>query len=256
MVSYLKRRLKTRYVGKTLHYFAVTTSTMDEARKLADAGVPEGTAVIAGKQQAGRGRLGRSWLSPEGGLATSIIFRPALADIRLLPALASVAVFRCLARSGVQASIKWPNDVLISGKKVCGILVENMFGAGNLEYSVIGIGINVNFDTTRFPEIAGIATSLSVELGKEISVQEVALQLYTELEDLYGSIAQPDVILAEWANSMDTLGRRVSVNSGGCAIEGIAESVNREGNLILRLDDGTKRQIVAGDVSNVRDKID
>ena len=215
---------------------------------------PKGTAVIAGRQEAGRGRLGRSWLSPQGGLATSIILRPAFKDIRLLPAIASVAVFRSIARLGIKAGIKWPNDVLISGKKVCGILIENMFDAGNLEYSVIGIGINVNFDTSQFPEIAGIATSLSVELGREVPVAEVALNLYTELEDLYSRVAQPDTILAEWVDHMETIGRRVTANVGGCAVEGTAEAITAEGNLILRLGDGSEREIVAGEVSNVRDK--
>jgi BirA family biotin operon repressor/biotin-[acetyl-CoA-carboxylase] ligase len=253
VTSYLKRNLKTRYIGRELQYLAVTTSTMDEARKLAEQGAPEGTAIIAGRQVAGRGRMGRSWLSPEGGLATSIILRPPLKNVRLLPAIASVAVFRTIGRMGIRASIKWPNDVLVSGKKICGILIENMFDAGQLLHSVVGIGINVNFDTTLYPEIAGIATSLSVELRKEISMPEVVLNLYSDLERLYDQIGKPDVILGEWVNAMVTIGRRVTVNTGSCTLEGIAEAVNKEGNLLLRLDDGSELEIVAGDVSNVRD---
>ena len=155
MTSYLEHNLKTRYLGREAHYVAVTTSTMDEARKLAEQGAPNGAVVIAGKQRSGRGRLGRSWLSPDGGPATSIILRPQANSLRLLPAIASVAVHNAAGKMGITTSIKWPNDVLISGKKVCGILIENGFTSGNLIYSIIGIGINVNFDTTRFPEIAG-----------------------------------------------------------------------------------------------------
>jgi BirA family transcriptional regulator, biotin operon repressor / biotin---[acetyl-CoA-carboxylase] ligase len=254
ITAYLGRNLKTRYMGKEAHYFPVTTSTMDEARKLAEQGSPQGTAAIAGKQETGRGRMGRSWLSPEGGLATSIILRPPEKELRLLPAIASVAVYRTLSRMGVKASIKWPNDILISGKKICGILIENGFSAGNLVYSIVGIGINVNFETTMFPEIADIATSLSVELKREVSIAEVALNLYSELEMLYDRIGEPDFIMEEWTLHMGTIGKHVSVNTGGRTVEGIAEAVNPVGNLVLRLDDGSVYEVVAGDVSNVRDK--
>jgi BirA family biotin operon repressor/biotin-[acetyl-CoA-carboxylase] ligase len=155
---------------------------------------------------------------------------------------------------GIQASIKWPNDVLISGKKVCGILIENAFNEGNLVYSIIGIGINVNFDTTLFPEIADIATSLSVELRKEISIAEVAINLYSEMENLYDRIDEPDFIFGEWIRHMDTIGKRVSANFGIRTIEGIAESINPDGNLVLRLGDGSLYEVIAGDVTNIRDK--
>lgn len=241
-------------MGRELHYLATTTSTMDEARKWGEQGAVEGTAVIAGKQEAGRGRMGRSWLSPEGSLATSIILRPSLKDVRLLPAVSSVAVCKAIGLMGITASIKWPNDILIAGKKVCGILIENMFEAGDLAYSVIGIGINVNFDTARIPEIADIATSLSTETGKNVRLGEVALNLYTEMEKVYDRIADTDFVMAEWVNNMVTIGKRVTANTGGCTVEGIAEAVNPQGNLILRLDDGSGREIIAGDVSNVRYK--
>jgi BirA family transcriptional regulator, biotin operon repressor / biotin---[acetyl-CoA-carboxylase] ligase len=252
ITSYLEQNLKTRYMGREAHYLATTTSTMDEARRMAERGAPNGAAVIAGEQRSGRGRLGRSWLSPEGGLATSIVLRPHANSLRLLPAIASVSVHNAISKMGVTPSIKWPNDVLISGKKVCGILIENGFTSGNLVYSIIGIGINVNFDTTRFPEIAEIATSLSVELGKEISIPEVALNLYSEMEKLYDSIGDPDFIMGEWTRHMGTIGKRVTANTGGCTIEGVALAVNRDGNLILQMDDGSLSDVVAGDVSNVR----
>jgi BirA family transcriptional regulator, biotin operon repressor / biotin---[acetyl-CoA-carboxylase] ligase len=254
IVSYLKRRLRTQYMGKQLRYLAITPSTMDAAREWAENGAAEGSAVIAGRQEAGRGRMGRSWLSPDGALATSLILRPSIKDVRLLPAISSIAVLRAIRGAGIKAEIKWPNDVLISGKKVCGILIENMFDSGNLVYSVIGIGINVNFDTSQIPEIADISTSLSVEKGKDISIAEMALNLYTELEDLYDHINRPDSILAEWVNHMVTIGKRVTANAGGCMVEGIAHAINSQGNLIVRLDDGLEREIVAGDVLNVRDK--
>jgi BirA family biotin operon repressor/biotin-[acetyl-CoA-carboxylase] ligase len=254
ITSYLEQNLKTRYMGRDVHFLPITTSTMDEARKLAEQGAQNGAAIIAGKQETGRGRMGRSWLSPEGSLATSIILHPLANALYLLPAITSVAVYNAVGRMGVKASIKWPNDVLISGKKVCGILIENGFNAGNLVYSIAGIGINVNFETTRFPEIADIATSLSVELGKQVSIPEVALNLYSEMEKLYDRIGEPDFIMSEWIGHMGTIGRCVSVNTGSGTLEGVAESVNPGGNLVLRMDDGSMREVVAGDVSNVRDK--
>jgi BirA family transcriptional regulator, biotin operon repressor / biotin---[acetyl-CoA-carboxylase] ligase len=252
ITSYLEHNLKTRYVGREAHYVAVTTSTMDEARTLAEEGAPNGAVVIAGEQRSGRGRLGRSWLSPEGGLATSIILRPEANSLSLLPAVASVAVLNTIGKMGIKASIKWPNDVLIAEKKVCGILIENGFTAGRLVYSVIGIGVNVNFDTTKFPEIAQIATSLSVELGREVSIAEVALNLYGEMEEMCDRMGDADFIMAEWIRHMGTLGKRVTANTGGCTIEGVAQAVNKDGNLILCMDDGSFSEVVAGDVFNVR----
>lgn len=251
---YLEQHLKTSFVGKVVHYFPVTSSTMDEARKLAEQNEPEGTVVIAGRQETGRGRKGRFWLSPEGGLATSIILRTGAQYLHLLPAISAVAVYRVIRRMGINASIKWPNDVVISDKKVCGILIENAFEEGKPVFSIVGIGINVNFDPAGFPEIKDIATSLSAETGKQLSIAEVALSLYSEIEVLYNRINDRDFILGEWTRNMDTIGRRVNVNTGNRTLEGVAEAVNHEGNLVLRLDDGSIQEVMAGDVTNVRDK--
>lgn len=247
--AYLQDNLKTRFMGRELHYLQVTTSTQDTARELAVQGAPEGTAVIAGEQRSGRGRMGRSWLSPAGGLATSIILRPPTAWLYLLPAITSVAVFRALGNLGIRAGIKWPNDVLIAGKKACGILIENAVAAGELQYSIVGIGINVNFDTSLYPEIAEIATSLSVQLGHDIPVGEVALHLYTELENIYSRTGEPERIIAEWSGNMVTIGRPVTADFYGNSIDGTAEGVNGQGNLVVRLADGSTREILAGDVN-------
>lgn len=249
ITSYLKNNLTTGFIGKELHYLAVTSSTQDVAREMADRGAPEGTAVIAGVQQSGRGRLGRSWLSPEGGLATSIILRPAMSAVHLLPAISALAVFHTIKGLGIKASIKWPNDILVCGRKVCGILIEHGLKNGAVGYSIIGIGININFDTGLYPEIADLSTSLSVQLGHELPVGQVALCLYTKMEDLYLKSAQPEIILSEWAANMDTMGRRVKVQSSNSTIEGIAEAITGSGHLVLRLDDGSVQEIVAGDVS-------
>jgi BirA family biotin operon repressor/biotin-[acetyl-CoA-carboxylase] ligase len=251
IINYLENNLATRFMGRELHYLPVASSTQDVARDLADHGAPEGTAVIAGVQQSGRGRLGRSWLSPEGGLATSIILRPATSAVHLLPAISALAVFRTIKGLGIEAGIKWPNDILISGRKVCGILIEHGLVNGAVGYSIVGIGINVNFDTGLYPEIAGLATSLSVQLGHELPVATVALRVYTELEDLYLQAVKPGVIIGEWSANMNTIGRSVKVQSGNSSIEGVAESITESGHLRLRLDDGSAQEILAGDVLHV-----
>jgi BirA family biotin operon repressor/biotin-[acetyl-CoA-carboxylase] ligase len=247
--AYLMDNLKTRFMGRELTYLATTTSTQDIATELAKKAAPEGTVVIAGEQQSGRGRMGRSWLSPAGGLATSIILRPPVDSVYLLPAITSVAVFRTLRNLGIRAGIKWPNDVLIEDKKVCGILIEHGLKAGELSYSIVGVGINVNFDTGSYPEIADIATSLSVQLGHEVPVAEVARHLYTELEDIYTGMSEPSYVIKEWSQNMVTIGRRVSADFHGNRIDGTAEGVNRQGNLVMRLADGSTKEIVAGDVT-------
>ena len=249
IAAYLEENLRTRFIGRRLIYLDTAPSTQDIARQLALEGAPEGTAVIAGEQQAGRGRMGRSWISPSGVLATSLVLRPPAASLYLLPAVTSVAVCRALRVLGTPAGIKWPNDVLIEGKKVCGILIENGLQAGGAGYSIAGIGINVNFDTASRAEIAGTATSLSTRLGHDLPVGEVALRLFTALEDAYTASGGPEAIIAEWAQNMVTIGQRVSSDFYGNRIDGIAEGVSRQGNLVVRLADGSLTEIVAGDVT-------
>jgi BirA family biotin operon repressor/biotin-[acetyl-CoA-carboxylase] ligase len=249
ITSYLKQHLKTRCFGKRVHYLASTGSTMDVARDLAIHGAEAGTVVIAGTQKSGRGRSGRTWFSPEGSLAISIIVRPAPDEMHLLPAVSSLAVFFMLKELGIRAKIKWPNDVLIAGKKVCGILIESQLGSGDLIYSVIGIGINVDFDVSRFPEIAEIATSVSAHITDKKAVKEIAIKLLSEFESIYDKITDAALIRELWLTNMETIGRRVQVNMSNHIEEGIAETIDKTGNLILRRRDNTVLTVVAGDVT-------
>ncbi|MDD5312753.1 MAG: biotin--[acetyl-CoA-carboxylase] ligase [Dehalococcoidia bacterium] len=250
---YLKQHIKTSLVGRELHYLESVTSTQDVARDLAEKGSPEGTVVIAGTQKAGRGRLGRTWFSPEGSLALSVILKPSTDEMRFLPAVSSLSVFHAINRLGVPAQIKWPNDVLIKGKKVCGILIESRPQAGDFHCAIVGIGINVSFDIRKYPEIAELATSISAHSSREVSVNEVIINLIDELERHYQKIADTDSLRSEWLANMDTIGRRIRVNMNGNIEDGVAETINRAGNLVLRRDDGTDLEIVAGDVTIVKD---
>ena len=159
--SEISSRLNTQFVGKKLYYYEVVTSTMNKAREKALKGAMEGTTIIADKQTSGRGRMGRVWLSPQGNLALSLILKPQLEHLPSLVMIASLAVLRTIKNStNIDAVIKWPNDVLINGKKVSGILIESEVRDSTVNYTIIGIGLNIYLDTSEHPEISTIATSL------------------------------------------------------------------------------------------------
>ncbi len=241
-------------MGRHLHYYHELPTTMETARELARKGAAEGTVVIAGTQTAGKGRIGRTWISPEGSLAMSVILKPSLKNLPQLVMIASIAVVRAINQfTGLESHIKWPNDVLIKGKKVCGILIENEVKGGSLNFAVIGIGINVNFKPLDFPEIADIATSLSHEAGTEISKVELTSILLFELERLYLDAQAGVPLHREWQQNMETPGKRIKVNTGKTVEQGKAETITENGNLLLRHDDGSLTEIVAGDVTVIKD---
>ncbi len=242
--------LGTRFVGRRVIYYPSLTSTNEAAKREAKQGTAEGTVIIADQQTAGKGRLRRVWLSPKGNIALSIILHPSSAYLPSLIMLASLAVVHAIAATtGLKAEIKWPNDVLINGKKVCGILIENDVRGNIVNYSVLGIGINVNLRVADFPDILPIATSLSYELGRDVSHLELARHLLTEIESLYLALSSGESIYEEWRDNLVTLGKRVRVTAGETIHEGIAEGVARDGSLLLRGLDGNLNRIVAGDVT-------
>lgn len=252
--SSIRNRLKTKFVGRHLYYYPILSTTMETARELAKKGAAEGTAVIAGTQTIGRGRLARTWLSPEGSLAMSVILMPAVNKLPQLVMIASLAVVRAIKQvTGLETHIKWPNDIMLKGKKVCGILIENEVKGGDVNFAVIGIGINVNLNPMDFPEIADIATSLSYEVGQGISKVELASTLLFELERLYLESQSGAAVYKEWQENMETLGKRIKVDTGKTVEQGKAETVTENGDLILRHDDGSLTEIVAGDVTVIKD---
>ena len=246
----ITRDLKTRFVGRKAFYYPSLASTNDMAKQEARHGATEGTIIIADEQTSGKGREKRVWLSPKGCIALSIILYPSLIYLPSLIMVASLAVVHAIEEvTGLKAQIKWPNDVIINDKKVCGILIENEVLGERVDYAIIGVGMNVNLRTADYTEIQSIATSLSDELGNNISRLDLIQCLLVEIERLYLTLLSGESIYEEWRDRLATLGKTVQVKMGETTYDGIAEAVVRDGSLLLRQRDGSLTEIVAGDVA-------
>ena len=252
----LARLGKTRVVGRDIQVFEQTTSTNDIVEKLARDGVKEGAVVFAESQTRGRGRLGRKWMSPtRRGLWFSILLRPNLhpQETTQLTVAAATALRRAIKTvTGLSAEIKWPNDLLIGGKKVVGILTEMAAEVDRVRYIIIGIGVDVNQDANEFAsELRGIATSLKLAAGGEISRAELATEILRELDADYARIcARKFPALAdEWEAGCATIGKNVSVQMGTRLIRGRAEALDDDGALLVRTEHGHLERIIGGDVT-------
>jgi BirA family biotin operon repressor/biotin-[acetyl-CoA-carboxylase] ligase len=242
--------LETRFIGRRVLYFPSHSSTMIAARQEARQMAAEGTVVIAGEQTVGKGRARRVWLSPHGNIALSVVLHPEVSQLPYLIMIASVAAARSIeAVTGLETQLKWPNDVLVKGRKVCGILIENELLGTKVARAVIGIGINVNIRMKDFPEVAATATSIFDELGKELPRVVLIRCLLVEMEKLYLSLRDRELIYQEWRDRLVTLGQKVRVASGKTVLEGTAEGVARDGSLLLKRSDGHLSRVVAGDVT-------
>ncbi|MHC1584981.1 MAG: biotin--[acetyl-CoA-carboxylase] ligase [Candidatus Syntropharchaeia archaeon] len=241
-------RMKTNFL-KELHHFHEIESTNDVAKRLAEEGKGEGTVVVAEVQKRGRGRMNRVWFSPPGGVWLSIILKPDLNPEQApkMTLMAGVVVSKVIREYGLDAWIKWPNDILIGGKKVCGILSEMSAEMDVVRYVVVGIGVNVNNDIPT--EIAEIATSLKKELGREISRRDFVIALLEEFENEYRIFKERDFseISKKWKEFSHTIGREVQIFTRGEKIEGKALDIDENGALILKTRDGV-RKVISGDL--------
>ena len=247
----LRTLLEGRTIGGRIVYRDVVSSTMDEAVALADAGHPEGTVVLAEEQTAGRGRLDRRWVTGPGeNIAFSVVFRPEPSWMSQLNMAATLGVASAVERlAGVEATVKWPNDVRIGGKKLAGILIESAADTQGLRHAILGVGINVNLDTSSFPEIAGAATSLMAETGAPLDRADVLRAVLEDLDDLYAEVRGGRSLTGRWASRLDTLGATVRVRWRDDEMVGRATGVDDEGNLLLTGDDGSVRTAIAGEVT-------
>ncbi|AWB44982.1 biotin--[acetyl-CoA-carboxylase] ligase [Paenibacillus sp. CAA11] len=247
--------LQTKRLGRALKVVEITGSTQEEARMLADQGASEGALVIAEEQTAGRGRMGRKWFSPPGkGLWMSVLLRPSLPltaapQLTLLTAVAVCQAIRTVA--GVDAGIKWPNDILIQGRKTCGILLESVTEEERIRYCIAGIGIDVNVTQDELPaDLQEIMTSLKIAAGKSMDRAVLAGTVMNELEGLY------DLYLAEgfrpiahlWEALSVSINRTLIVNTPRGEVKGQAVSLDESGALILLDEQGERFTIFSGDI--------
>ncbi len=256
VAAMLRDGLDTRTVGHPVLLHPELDSTMDEVARLSDGGAKEGTVVVAEVQTAGRGRFGRTWVSPEGNLWVSILLRPSLDSLRWLSVLAGIAAARAIASAaGLEVTLKWPNDVRIRGRKVGGVLVENSLSGSEVRHAIIGIGINVALDTSTDFHLASTATALNRECEGPVSRAALLRHLLEEVDRLYESLMAGETPLEEWRGLLDTLGKEVVVRdvTGSDSLDGsyrgVAEDVDVSGNLLLRLPDGGLITLAGGEVT-------
>ncbi|MCJ7656478.1 MAG: biotin--[acetyl-CoA-carboxylase] ligase [Candidatus Atribacteria bacterium] len=249
--------LFTKYIGKEIYYFPELKSTniMAKEKTLHRAEeISEGTLIIAERQSAGKGRLGREWFSPAGGIWLSIILYPQLPPsyiprITLMTAVAVVKAINICTQ--IESQIKWPNDILINEKKVCGILTEMSAELDIINWVVVGIGINVNIDHRKFPEdIHENTISLKEVLDKEVLRVRMVQIFLQEFERYYESLKRREFssILKEWKLYSHTLGRKIRVDMGERIVTGEAVNINEEGALILKKEDGELIKIISGTI--------
>lgn len=249
----LRKGLKTQRFGNKIYTFDTIDSTNNCARALAACWAEEGTVIIAEEQTAGKGRLGRTWHArPNENLTFSIILRPS-ADpekVNILPLFVAVAVAQAIERTtSLKVECKWPNDLLVNGKKTAGILLEGSVKENALEYVVVGIGVNVN--QVLFPhDLEGKATSLRLEHGKEVDRIALFREILSSLENHYKTLSSNgfNAVLPLWLARSSMINREISVSERGSVFSGVVRGLSPEGGLILDSPQGAKT-LFAGDVT-------
>jgi BirA family transcriptional regulator, biotin operon repressor / biotin---[acetyl-CoA-carboxylase] ligase len=252
----LARLGKTKVIGRDIRVFQETTSTNDVVEKLARDGVKEGVAVFAETQSRGRGRLGRRWISPpHKGLWFSVLLRPRvpLESVTQLTIAAATALARAIrVQTELKPEIKWPNDILLRGKKVAGILTELRAEVDSIKHLIVGIGVDVNLSASDFPaDLRKVATSLKLERGQHLDRAALGARLLRELDHDYARVmsGQFEAVADEWQAQCTTLGQEVTIHFGTRVLRGRAESLDSVGALLLRTHHGHLERISGGDVT-------
>ncbi len=260
MIRKINGLLKSESLGKVIHYFDEVDSTNDTLYELASKGASEGTAVIADAQTRGKGRLGRTWISPGGhNLYLSVLLRPGMGatEAALLTLVASIAVYECLKKTGIHnGAIKWPNDILIDKKKIAGVLTEMQPKGDKADFVVVGIGVNVNMSRAvinrEMDDFARHVTSVSENLGREVDRAKLAADLLKELEDWYSTmrLRGKPAILKEWMDRWGGLNQNVRVRiEGQEEFQGTAQGIDENGHLLVQRENGETVEVITGDIS-------
>ena len=246
--------LETEWAGHPVVYEEEQESTNQTAKMLAEQGASHGTLVVAERQVSGRGRRGRPWHSPKGsGIWMSILLRPQIHPMSasMLTLVAAMAVYDAISSRVEGCAIKWPNDIVINGRKVCGILTEMSSELDNIHYVVIGIGINVNADD--FPEdIAAVAASMHVITGEYYKRAEIIADVWKSFEKYYDQFLQTEnlsLMVESYNQRLVNMGRKVYIEERGSQYEGTACGIDSEGALLVEKTDGTRTAVISGEVS-------
>lgn len=264
----IRFNLKTDFIGRNIKYFRVIDSTNTYAKRIAEEGCDNGTIVVADSQTSGKGRLGRIWDSADKkGIWMSVVLRPSVApgDVQIITLGAAAAVVNAIYKTtGIKAGIKWPNDIILEGKKICGILTEMNTEMDKVNFLVVGIGLNVNHEAKDFPDgIKDIATSMRYyadtnklqvnELVKEgfFNRSEIIKSILFELERIYSKIENGclEEIIEVWKSNSVTLGREVCMTLRNVQYLGIAKDISEGGKLVVQCTDGVCREVTSGEVS-------
>lgn len=255
-IDEIKANVRGAFWKQILFYESVGSTNETATSLSVDNDIEAGTVILSDAQHKGRGRLGREWISPPGvNIYMSIILKPELApkDSTLLTLLAAVACASALRKtSGLEISIKWPNDLMFFEKKMGGILTEVRFEPDKIKVAVIGIGINVNIESRDFPDgIKTIASSLKAETGIFYSRSKIIILLLEEFEAWYKTLIEKGrgPLLKKWKELSSTIGKQVRVSAGKAVFSGRAEGIDEEGLLIIKMQSGLLRKINAGDVT-------
>lgn len=245
--------LNTCTLGRSLEVHVEIDSTSARAVSLAREGAPHGMVVLADRQTAGRGRLGRTWYAPGGSsLLLSVILRPELepAQAQRMTMICSLAATEAIASvSGVTSKIKWPNDLVVAGRKLGGVLTELGLTASRLEYVVVGMGINVNLELEALPEVMSPPTSLLAETGRPVSRLALLAELLQGVERRLSRMRSGWSPHTEWRRSLATLGEQVDVGTPDEIVTGMAVDVDADGALLVEMASGKVQRILVGDVT-------
>jgi BirA family transcriptional regulator, biotin operon repressor / biotin---[acetyl-CoA-carboxylase] ligase len=248
--------LRNTTIGSRWRHVATTGSTNDDLKMLARSGAAEGTVLSADEQTGGRGRRGRTWNAPAGSsLLLSVLLRPTSMPADESAALTMLAAVACAeaieAATPLKVTLKWPNDLLVGGRKVGGILLETELARSALVWAVIGMGININWNPADDPALAANATSLATALGHPVGRAEILFAVLQHLDARYARLRAggQEELWTAWRGRLGMLGQPVVVEEAGQTTYGVAEDVTRDGALVLRTENGRTWRITAGDVS-------
>jgi BirA family biotin operon repressor/biotin-[acetyl-CoA-carboxylase] ligase len=250
-VEKFREALRTKTLGRNFVFEPVVGSTMDVARDAATHGAVDGTVVATDEQTSGRGRLGRSWVNPPAvNLASTMILRAPRTVVRWIAMMTPLSIVRAVDEvTGLRADIKWPNDVQIAGKKLAGILIETDFSNEDEPLVLVGVGINVNFDPREHADIRDIATSLREETGHEVEREALLAACMLQFEGLYESAKSGVSPFDAWRELLVTLGQHVHASWPGGEARGLAEGVDEDGALLVRIAEDAVVRVEAGDVT-------